>query len=86
MGWGRTSRGFRRRWFHATVNLMLIQANPEVFSSSLPIHTVTQIDKNTGTVTLSGSDGTSFEVPLGSWGPFECTQPLIGSQVQLLPE
>jgi hypothetical protein len=38
------------------------------------------------TVTLSGSDGSSLDVPLDSWGNMEETQPVIGSKVQLLDE
>jgi hypothetical protein len=63
---------------------MIIQTNPEVFSDRLPVHTVTNIDRSRGIVTLSGSDGTSLEVRLDSWGPSEVTQPVIGSKVQLL--
>jgi hypothetical protein len=65
---------------------MIIQTNPEAFSSRFPVHTVTNIDRYTGTVTLSGSDGSSFDLPLNSWGPSEITQPGIGSKVQLLPD
>ena len=65
---------------------MIIQTNPDVFSSVLPVHTVTHIDRSTGIVTLSGSDGSSLEVRLDSWGPSEITQPVIGSKVQLLPD
>jgi hypothetical protein len=64
---------------------MTIQTNPEVFNPSLPVHTVTHIDRTAGIVTLSGSDGTSLPVPLNSWGPSEWSQPVIGSKVQLLP-
>ncbi len=63
---------------------MIIQTNPEVFSDRLPVHTVTNIDRSRGIVALSGSDGTSLEVRLDSWGPSEVTQPVIGSKVQLL--
>ena len=63
---------------------MIIQTNPEVFSSRLPVHTVTSIDRSRGFVTLSGSDGTSSNVRLDSWGTVEATQPVIGSRVQLL--
>jgi hypothetical protein len=35
---------------------------------------------------LSGSDGTSLDVALNSWGHLEVTQPGIGSKVQLLPD
>lgn len=65
---------------------MIIQTNPDVFSKRRPIHTVTSIDRSKGVVTLSGSDGTSLEVRLDSWGPLEETQPIIGSRVQLLEE
>jgi hypothetical protein len=65
---------------------MIIQTNPEMFSRVLPVHTVTNIDRSTGVVTLSGSDGSSLDVRLDSWGPLEVTQPVIGSRVQLLKE
>jgi hypothetical protein len=65
---------------------MIIQTNPEAFNRSLPVHTVTHIDRASSIVTLSGSNGTSLEVALNSWGPFESTQPVIGSQVQLLTD
>jgi len=65
---------------------MRIQTNPEVFSNRLPVHTVTNIDRSRGIVTLSGTDGTSLSVRLDSWGPFEATQPVIGSKVQLREE
>ena len=65
---------------------MIIQTNPEMFSRVLPVHTVTNIDRSKGIVTLSGSDGTSHEVRLDSWGNMEVTQPMIGSKVQLLKE
>lgn len=65
---------------------MIIQTNPEVFSKRLPVHTVTNIDRAAGIVTLSGSDGSTHEVRLDSWGPSEITQPVAGSRVQLLPE
>ena len=64
---------------------MTIQTNPKAFTRLLPVHTVTAIDRVTKIVTLSGSDGTSQQVALNSWGPSEDTQPVIGSQVQLLP-
>jgi len=63
---------------------MIIHTNPEMFSSVLPVHTVTRIDRSTGIVTLSGSDGSSLDVRLDSWGNMEETQPIIGSKVQLL--
>jgi hypothetical protein len=63
---------------------MITQTNPEVFSTLLPVHTVTAIDRSSGTVTLSGSDGTSFPVRLDSWGSLEATQPAVGSRIQLL--
>lgn len=65
---------------------MIIQTNPEMFSRVLPVHTVTQIDRAKGVVTLSGSDSSSLDVRLDSWGPLEVTQPVIGSKVQLLPD
>jgi hypothetical protein len=65
---------------------MIIQTNPEAFSNRLPVHAVTNIDRSTGVVTLSGSDGTSHQVRLDSWGKMEVTQPVVGSRVQLLPD
>jgi hypothetical protein len=63
---------------------MTIQTNPEMFNLKLPVHTVTDLDRVAGVVTLSGSDGTSQQVRLDSWGPFKEAQPIIGSKVQLL--
>lgn len=63
---------------------MIIQTNPQMFTQSLPIHTVTDIDRTAGIATLSGSDGSSHQVRLDSWGTLEETQPLVGSKVQLL--
>jgi hypothetical protein len=65
---------------------VIIQTNPDVFSRALPVHTVTHIDRSKGIVTLSGSDGSSLDVRLDSWGTLEVTQPVIGSKVQLLPD
>jgi len=65
---------------------MIIQTIPETFSNRFPVHTVTNIDRSTGVVTLGGSDGSSLDVRLDSWGPSEVTQPVIGSKVQLLPD
>ena len=65
---------------------MIIQTNPEVFRKNLPVHTVTNIDRSKGVVTLSGSDGTSLQVRLDSWGHIEETQPVVGSKVQLLED
>jgi hypothetical protein len=65
---------------------VIIQTNPQVFRRSLPVHTVTNIDRSKGIVTLSGSDGTSLEIRLDSWGRSEETQPDIGGKVQLLEE
>jgi hypothetical protein len=65
---------------------MIIQTNPDMFSRVLPVHTVTHIDRSAGAVTLSGSDGSSLDVRLDSWGNMEETQPVIGSKVQLLEE
>ena len=65
---------------------MIIQTNPDLFSRVLPVHTVTHIDRSKGIVTLSGSDGSSLDVRLDSWGPSEVYQPVIGSKVQLLPD
>jgi hypothetical protein len=39
-----------------------------------------------GTVTLSGSDGSSDNARLEWWGNMEETQPGRGSKVQLLPD
>jgi hypothetical protein len=63
---------------------MIIQTNPEMFNLSSPIHTVTYIDRTAGVVTLSGSDGSSHQVRLDSWGSFDDAQPVVGSKVQLL--
>jgi hypothetical protein len=63
---------------------MTIQTNPEMFNPSLPVHKVTHIDRAAGSVNLNGSDGTSLQVALNSWGPSEWSQPLVGSKVQLL--
>jgi len=62
-----------------------IQTNPDAFNPSLPVHTVTHIDRAAGTVTLASPNGTSTEVSLSSWGPSEWTQPVVGTKVQLLP-
>ena len=64
---------------------MTIQTNPHMFSPKHPVHTVTDIDRAAGVVTLNGSDGSSQQVRLDSWGPFEAAQPIVGSKVQLLP-
>jgi hypothetical protein len=61
---------------------MTIQTNPEAFYPNLPVQTVVDIDRLTGIVTLS--DGTT--VALNSWGNSEWTQPVIETQVQLLPD
>jgi hypothetical protein len=63
---------------------MIIQSNPAMFVAHLPVYSVTAIDRVTGVVTLSGSDGTSLNVPLNLWGDVVAAQPLVGSQVQLL--
>jgi hypothetical protein len=63
---------------------VIIQTNPQMFNPLLPVHTVTDIDSAAGMVTLSGSDGSSHQVRLDSWGPSKETQPLVGSKVQLL--
>ncbi len=65
---------------------VIIQTNPDAFTKRLPVHTVTAIDKSRGAVILSGSNGTSLEVALNSWGHLEATQPDIGSKVQLFPD
>jgi hypothetical protein len=57
-----------------------IQTNPEMFNPQLPVQTVVDIDRFSGVVTLS--DGTV--VALNSWGDSEWSQPVIGTQVQLL--
>jgi hypothetical protein len=67
-----------------TIWPMIIQTNPERFSSRLLVHTVTSIDRSRGIATISKSDGTSLNVRLDSWGTMEATQPVIGSRVQLL--
>jgi len=64
--------------------MTVIQNNPAMFDSRLPIHIVTVIDHSSGLVTLNGSDGSSFTVALNSWGNSPDTQPLVGSKVQLL--
>ena len=64
---------------------MTIQTSPDMFNPRLPVHTVTHIDRASGVVTLSGTDGTSCDVPLNIWGPFEAAHPAVGSKVQLLP-
>lgn len=64
---------------------MIIQTEPQMFRASLPIYTVTHIDRAAGIVMLSGSDGSSEQVRLDSWGPWVDCQPLVGSKVQLLP-
>jgi hypothetical protein len=63
---------------------MTIQTNPEMFSPRLPVHTVTHIDRVAGVTTLTGLGGSSQDVPLRAWGPFEAAQPAVGSKVQLL--
>jgi len=65
--------------------MTVIQTNPDMFDSRFPVHTVTAINRSAGVVSLSGSDGTSVDVALNSWGTSADTQPLIGSKVQLLP-
>ncbi len=65
---------------------MIIQTNPEMFYRNRSVHTVTSIERSKGVVTLSGSDGSSLDVRLDSWGPLEVTQPVIGSKVQLLDD
>ena len=47
---------------------MIIQTNPEAFSNRFPVHMVTNIDRSIGVVTLNGSDGSSLDVRLDSWG------------------
>jgi hypothetical protein len=64
---------------------MIIQTEPQMFSSKSPVYTVTHIDHAQGIVTLNGSDGSSQQVRLDSWGPYKDAQPVVGSKVQLLP-
>lgn len=64
--------------------MIIIQTNPEMFSEALPVHTVTGINRTTGIVTLSGSDGSSCQIALSAWGTSEWTQPVVGSKVQML--
>jgi hypothetical protein len=64
----------------------MIQTEPAMFTKSLPIYTVTDIDKAAGVVTLSGPNGSSQQAPLDAWGPFPEGHPVIGSRVQLLPD
>jgi hypothetical protein len=45
----------------AALESMTIQTNSQMFTRSLPVHTVMHIGRAAGIVTLSGSDG-SFEV------------------------
>ena len=65
--------------------MIKIQTNPEMFSRTYPVYTVTGIDKAAGVVSLSGSDGSSQQVRLDSWGPYSEGHPVVGSKVQLLP-
>jgi hypothetical protein len=65
---------------------MIIQTNPEAFSRAYPIYTVTDINRATGVVMLTGSDGSTKQERLDSWGPFEDGHPVVGSQVQYLPD
>jgi hypothetical protein len=64
---------------------VIIQTEPAMFRASLAIYTVISIDRAAGIVVLSGSDGSSEQVRLDSWGPWVECQPLVGSKVQLLP-
>ena len=77
---------FTKGKFGTIIWAMIIQTNPDVFQKHLPVHTVTNIDRSRGIVTLSGPDGPSQEVALNSWGPSKATQPIVGSKVQLLPD
>jgi hypothetical protein len=61
-----------------------IQTNPEAFFRHLPVHTVTGIDRVREIAILSGSDGSSHEFPLSTWGNIRDCQPDVGSKVQLL--
>jgi hypothetical protein len=81
-------RATRRREikFNFRRDSMIVQTNPEMFYRNRPIHTVTNIDRSKGVVTPSGSDGSSLDVRLDSWGHLEVTQPVIGSKVQLLDD
>jgi hypothetical protein len=60
---------------------MTIQTEPAMFDPKLPIHTLTNIDREAGVVTLSNG----IQVRLDSWGHIEAAQPLVGSKVQVLP-
>ena len=68
----------------ADYEAMTMQTDPAVFNPRLPVYTVTHIDRAAGIVTLSGSDGSSHQVRLDSWGPIREAQPVVGSKVQLL--
>ena len=63
---------------------MSIQTNPDVFQKHLPVHTVTSINRRKGVVTLSGSDATTQNVRLDSWGDLDGCQPGIGTRLQFL--
>ena len=64
--------------------MTIIQTNPDMFDSRFPIYTVADIDRLNGVVALHGSDVSSLDVALNSWGNSPDTQPLVGSKVQLL--
>ena len=66
--------------------MSIVQTNPAAFTTRFPIYTVADIDRSAGIVTLSGSDGSSVKVALNSWGNSPDTQPLVGRQVQILPD
>lgn len=63
----------------------IIQTNPAAFSNRFPVYTVMAIDRKAGTVTLSTPGGSPVTAMLNSWGSTPDTQPVIGSQVQIIP-
>lgn len=66
--------------------MAIMQTNPDMFTKRFPVHTVTAIDGRAGTVVLNGSDGLSVTVALNSWGNTPDTWPVVGSQIQILPD
>lgn len=65
--------------------MITIQTEPAMFNRSLPVYTVTGIDRTAGIVNLRGSDGSMQQVSLDSWGTLRDAQPAVGSKIQLLP-
>ena len=63
----------------------VIQTNPAAFLNRYPVYTVTAIDRQAGTVTLSTPGGAPVTAMLNSWGNTPDTQPNIGTQVQIIP-